>query len=303
MLNPETDCKMTKYQEVRIFFNHLKFVRRYSSHTTTAYKADLAQFQKFFKRNLLSATRKDIRDFLVSLIVKEFSLRTVNRKLEVLKSFYRYHWKHSNIETSPCWNIRQFRFVRPKGRFIPVDDVIQTLDNIDPYGNRKKLRDRLILELLYCTGCRACEIINLKKKDIDYSRIAIKVTGKGNRERLVTINPKLIELIKLYLVKWRHKNRSQFLLNNDKGKRIYSMFLWRVVRKYFSPEKLKINTSAHVLRHSIATHLYHNRAPLHDIKNFLGHRSLKTTAIYLHFGIDHLKEVYAKAHPKERLLS
>jgi hypothetical protein len=153
---------------------------------------------------------------------------------------------------------------------------------------------------LYFTGCRASEIINLKTDQINYVKRQIKVIGKGNFERIVLVNAEIINLIKAYRRKSKCCKDSGKLFTTDRGKKIYPMLLWRLVRRYFKPEKLGINTSAHILRHSIATHLYHNRAPLHSIKRFLGHRSLKTTVLYLHFGPEHLKKVYQDAHPKER---
>ncbi|ELR71714.1 Integrase, site-specific recombinase [Fulvivirga imtechensis AK7] len=285
--------------EITYFLDHLAFVKRYSSHTITAYKTDLLQFQRFFKQSLLLATHRDVREFLMWLVSKGYSLNTVNRKLEVLKSFYRYYWRHGYIEASPCWKLRHFQYSKRRGKFIPVDNIINVLDNINPGENIKLIRDQLILELLYYTGCRASEIINLQKQNINYCKGEIKVTGKGKRERIVFVNSKIIDLIKTYRSKCKHGDKGVFLFCSDKGQQIYPMFVWRVVRKYFKPDELKINTSAHVLRHSIATHLYHNGTPLHSIKNLLGHRSLKTTVLYLHFGPEHLKKVYTKAHPKE----
>jgi integrase/recombinase XerC len=237
---------------------------------------------------------------LKRLIGGQYSLQTVNRKLEVLKSFYRYHFRHGNIPESPCWNIPQLHFPRPKGRFIPASCVTRILDDIVPGNCRTKLRDKLILEIIYFTGCRASEIINLKTHQINYFKKQIKVIGKGSYERIVFVNSRIIKLIKAYRRKSKCCKDSVNLFTTDRGKKIYPMFLWRLVRRYFKPEKLGMNTSAHILRHSIATHLYHNRAPLHSIKRFLGHRSLKTTLLYLHFGPEHLKKVYQDAHPKER---
>jgi integrase/recombinase XerC len=291
---------VSERKEVREFLYHLQFVKRYSAHTIKAYSTDLSQFHFFFKSDLLTATLKDVRKFLKRLIESQYSLRTVNRKLEVLKSFYRYHFRQGNIPESPCLRIPQLRFIRPKGRFIPAVCVKQVLDDIVPGNCRTKLRDKLILEILYFTGCRASEIINLKTNQINYFKRQIKIVGKGNFERIVLVNAQIINLIKSYRRKSKCCKDSGNLFTTDKGKKIYPMFLWRLVRRYFKPKKLGINTSAHILRHSIATHLYHNRAPLHSIKRFLGHRSLKTTVLYLHFGPEHLKKVYQDAHPKER---
>jgi integrase/recombinase XerC len=282
------------------FLKYAQNVRRYSSHTINAYRADLQQFAKHYQGCIISADRKDIRGFLLWLRSNGYTARTANRKLEVLKSFYRYHIKFSGLKESPCQLIQSLRYSSPRGTFIQVDTFNNILNNIDHRNSRKLLRDRLILEILYFTGCRATEIINLKKAKIDYNKMQLKITGKGNYERIAVVSPAIIEMIKLYNKKWKHINKTPFLFNNDKGKKIYPMFLWRLIRAYYKPSELGHNTSAHVIRHSIATHLYHNRAPLHSIKTFLGHRSLKTTVIYLHFDIQHLIRVHNSAHPKNR---
>jgi len=170
------------------------------------------------------------------------------------------------------------------------------LDAIDYKKCKKLLRDRLVLEFLYQTGCRASEVINLRKNQIDTHRKQIRILGKGNVERVIPITRRLNRLINLHLKRWAIKNKTPYLFSTDSGKKMYSMFLWRLIKKYF-PER---NVSAHTLRHSCATHLYHNRAPIKAIRDLLGHRALRSTEVYLHLDIGHLITIYTDSHPRTR---
>jgi site-specific recombinase XerD len=182
--------------------------------------------------------------------------------------------------------------------YVHREKLNEVLDNINPDQNRQKLRDYLILVILYHTGCRASEIINLKKHDIDYNRKVLKVIGKGRIERLVTVNSNIIQLIGTYLQNWKGRRRSRYLFTNNEGHKMYPMFLWRLIRKYFNPTEIKKNVSAHTIRHSIATHLYQNGASMKNVKDFLGHKHFKSTSGYVHFDEETLKIIYNRCHPK-----
>jgi integrase/recombinase XerC len=281
--------------ETTEFLNYLKYIRRYSPHTITAYKTDLKQFKKYKGSKILTADKKDVTDFISFLKSNSISKRSIRRKIEVLKSYYYFNIKNSRIKLSPCRFIPRIQFDKTDIGYIKQEDLTRILDSLDPGINRKKIRDKLVLELLYLTACRADEIINLKKKDIDYSQMCIKVLGKGKKERIIPITPQIISLIKSHLSKWKSKNRSSFLLNDNKGKKLYPMFLWRIIRKYFTPEDIGMNTSAHIIRHSTATHLYNNGATIYDIQKLLGHGSIISTAGYIHLEPEILLNFYLKA--------
>jgi integrase/recombinase XerC len=287
--------------EINEYLSHIKNIRRYSAHTITAYKSDLKQFKEFFKKNLFLARRKDVREYLLHLKTMNYSPRTIHRKLEVLKSFYRYHRKHSNI-ASPCHLVPPVRFQKPRGSYLAKEKIASILDSIQPEQNRKIMRDLVILEMLYYTGCRSDEIINLRKQCIDFDREQMKVVGKGKVERIVPLNKKLVVLIKIYSKMWSHKNRGSYLFVNNKGNKMYPMYLWRLIRKYFSLEHAGMPISAHTFRHSVATHLYHNRAPIKSIRDLLGHRSLESTSAYLHLDIAKLIEIYNRSHPRANVV-
>lgn len=282
--------------EINEYLSHIKFVRRYSQHTLIAYRTDLLQFKAYCQTNLLEVAQVDVRGFLKHLREQKLSPRTINRKIEVLRSFYRYYRRFTNYNEFPCAHIRLLRFVKPRGMYLTKETIINVLDGIDYKKCEKLLRDRLVLEFLYQTGCRASELINLRKNQIDTNHKQIRILGKGNVERVVPITKRLNNLINLYL-KRSTKNKTLFLFSTDSGKKMYAMFLWRLIKKYFYER----NVSAHTLRHSCATHLYHNRAPIKAIRDLLGHRALRSTEVYLHHDISHLIKVYTDSHPRTLL--
>ena len=161
--------------EINQYLSHIKNIRRYSSHTITAYRTDLKQFNGFCNKNLLTVAQKDVREYLLFLKTQGYSFRSINRKLEVLRSFYRHYRRFNDYQNYPCAHIRPLRYVKPKGRYLTVEVIKNALNSIQPGVNRKIVRDRLALELLYQTGCRANEIINLRKDHVDFHRNQIKV--------------------------------------------------------------------------------------------------------------------------------
>lgn len=280
------------------FIIYLRSIRRYSLHTIVAYRSDLKQAKRILKKSLHSLTRSDIQKFITYLKENNYSIKSIKRKYEVLKSYLKYHFKRKKIKELPYRGIPAVRGANPVMYFIPLDITLSILDSIKAGENRKRLRDKLALELLYYTGCRADEIIRLKKKNVDYDNLRIKVLGKGKKERYVPISKTLANLIHIHLKKWRGKNKGPYVLSDNQGKRMYPMFLWRLIRKYFTVELTGKKVSAHIIRHSISTHLYILGAPIKIIMELLGHRYLRSTAIYLHPDLEYLKKLYIKCHPK-----
>jgi integrase/recombinase XerC len=287
--------------EFTAYIKYIKFIRRYSPNTVAAYKTDLKQFKSYFRSNLLKVQRKDILDFIEELRASSISDRSIARKMISLRSYYSFCIKNSSIQFSPFRFIPSLKFNKLKREYIKQEKIIGILDSFDPGMNRKKVRDKLVVELLYFTGCRVNEIINLKKKDVDYKKASIKIIGKGKKERIVPVNQSLLELMKTYLLAWKNNNRTPYLLSDNKGKKIYAMFIWRLIKKYFNPQAININVSSHTIRHSIATHIYENGASLYDVQKFLSHTRVSSTCAYIHIDPEYLLRIYKKAHPKERI--
>ena len=177
-------------------------------------------------------------------------------------------------------------------------------DTVDFGEGFKASRNRLLMELLYCTGIRRSELINIKVSDIDFSTNQLKVLGKGNKERLIPIARHLVKLIESYFMDreefMKDKVPNDHLLVTDKGKPLYPGFVYKMVKKYLSMVTTLEQRSPHVLRHTFATHLSNSGADLNAIKELLGHSSLAATQVYMHNSIEKLKKVYAQAHPKAK---
>ena len=288
------------------FFNYLKFQKRYSQHTLTAYQKDLSQFSQFIA-NMYQINTPDlvkhahIRSWIVDLMDKKTAPRSVNRKLSSVKSYYKFLLKENIVKINPVAKVVSLKTPKRLPHFVEQKGIEALFKEIPFSDDFKGIGNRLVLELLYMTGMRLSELIGLSNNSIDVSNKAIKVLGKGNKERIIPINDDLLNLIKHYKVvkqaTYPDINCDNLLLTNT-GKRIYPKYVYRLVKEYLNLVTTIDKKSPHVLRHTFATHLSNNGADLNAIKELLGHSSLAATQIYTHNTIDKLKEVYKQAHPK-----
>ena len=292
---------------IQSFIDYLKFEKRYSIHTIRSYQDDLIQFIDFLEIQygqvrLKEVSHNYVRSWLASLKEQKITARTINRKISTLKSFFKYHLKQGSIEQTPMSNV-----IAPKiSKRLPVfinesdtNDLICTLNNITEDWN--SLNSKLIITLLYNSGMRLSELINLKETQVDNYKKQIKVLGKGNKERIIPVSNEVVALIIDYVdhKKAKFEEAENYLLVTPKGKKLYSKYAYNLVNKMLTGNvKTLDKKSPHVLRHTFATHLMNNGANLDAVKELLGHASLATTQIYTHSSIDKLKEVYKKAHPK-----
>ena len=287
------------------FFDNLQFVKRYSAHTIRAYKADLEQFAEYLKSGyeIESPTEVSlaiVRSWLASLIDSGLSHRTINRKLSSIKAYFNFLVREGHLKTNSAVRVHALKI--PLN--LPVSASKAEMRNIlDPGSkdlNFTQRRDLLILELFYSTGIRLSELINLKVSDVDRSLMTIKVTGKGNKQRHIPITKPLILRIDEYLPE-RGKVVNEGVLEiivTDRGKKAYSVFIYRVVTKHLGASGMKGRKSPHVLRHTFATHMLNEGADLNAIKELLGHASLAATQVYTHVSVEKLKSIYKLAHPR-----
>ncbi|MDC1370965.1 tyrosine-type recombinase/integrase [Flavobacteriales bacterium] len=287
------------------FKNYVQNERRLSVHTLTSYATDLAQFQEFLAQtfrliNFTEATHNEIRMWVVQLKENGISSRSINRKISTLKSFYKYLLIRNEVETNPMLKI-----ISPKqSKKLPVyfeQKKLTDLFQLDVFTDDfQGLRDILILELLYGTGIRLSELINIKESDIHGNEI--KVLGKGNKERLVPITSRIEQLIPIYKAKRKEmfpSGKESLLLLTNKGDKLYEKLVYRTVNHYLGLVTNEKKRSPHTMRHSFATNMLNNGAQLHTIKEILGHANLAATQIYTHNSIERLKDAYKKFHPKE----
>ncbi|MCP3927521.1 MAG: tyrosine-type recombinase/integrase [Bacteroidetes bacterium] len=290
------------------FLQYIKYEKRYSEHTQTAYRGDLTQFNDYLKEiysltSLVEVRHLHIRAWVVQLLSLDYSARSVNRKLSTLKSFFRFQQKRGTIEQNPMKKV-----IAPKsGKRLPVfvhEKHLEKLFEMEiPPNDFKSWRDRLILEMLYGTGIRRSELLQLTLSDIEKAGKVLKVKGKGGKERLLPLADYLLKFIEKY-VRIREQEfpdiNNDFLVVTTKGQEPYPKLVYNVVKSYLSSVTTLEQRSPHVLRHSFATHLSDHGADLNAIKELLGHSSLAATQIYTHNSIEKLKKVYLKAHPKAK---
>jgi len=289
--------------DVQSFINYLSFEKRYSAHTITSYQNDLNQFFGYLEKiyrltDIGIISHFHIRSWMVELMDIGVSPRSINRKLSSLKSFFKYLLRQERIKVNPMNKI-----VAPKaGKRLPSyirESEMSKLSELKANSDYSTYRDYLIMHILYYTGIRRSELINLKDKDINLSG-GIKVLGKGNKERIIPVLPDLMKEIKEYQIIRNNsfEGKSEFLLLTDKGVKLYPKFVYNTVKRYLSLVTTSQKKSPHILRHSFATHLSNRGAELKAIKELLGHANLSATQIYMHNSVDKLKETYNSAHPK-----
>jgi len=289
---------------VASFIHYITYERRYSGNTVKAYDNDLHAFTAFLEStyNLsdpVQSNHEMIRSWIVKLMDEGISPRSVNRKISSLKSYFKYLLREGVIERSPVQQIVTVRASKQLPSYISQEDIIDFLNQPVDTGDFKSLRDKIIIEILYSTGIRRSELISLKNSSIDHQRSLLKVTGKGNKERIIPLSKKLLDHIQEYTESKQKtiKANSPYLIVTDKGNKAYPEFILRKVKSGLSGLK-NIKKSPHILRHTFATHMLNNGADLNVIKELLGHADLTATQVYTHNTIKQLKSIYKKAHPR-----
>ena len=286
------------------FYDYLSKEKNYSSNTVIAYKKDVETFQEFCRvkfelNNLLKVTYPIIREWIIDLSEKELSPLTINRKISSLSKYYDFLIKINDLKSSPLKNHKRLKV--QKKLIIPFseDEVLKVVDVFSK--NFEGKRNLLIVDMLYSTGVRRDELINIKLNDVLLDENLVKVLGKRNKERLVPLVLNLKSRINDYL-KFRNeiKSCSSNFFITTKGKKIGPSLVYRVVKNYFSKVSTKVKTSPHVLRHSFATHMLNNGADINSIKEIMGHSSLASTQIYTKIKLPKIINDYKKNHPRER---
>ena len=288
------------------FLDYLRYEKRFSPHTLTAYESDMGQFVEFLQKTYELSDPGEIRhthvrSWMVDLMERGNVPSSINRKLSCLKSFFKFLRKQGDITTNPMLKVIPPKMGKRLPVFVPEKAMSLLFDQVDFGDGHAGLRNRLVMEVLYCTGVRQSELIGLKTADVDFSTNNIKVYGKGGKERLIPVARHLAELMERYIGLRRALfpgNDVPNLILSDKGKPLTAGLVYKLVNRYLSIVTTVEKRSPHVLRHSFATHLSNGGADLNAIKELLGHSSLASTQVYTHNSIEKLKKVYQQAHPK-----
>ena len=291
---------------IQEFLNYLAFQKRYSRHTIISYENDLTGFFDFIIRQYNSLSLQQIsapvvRSWLASLKEHKATSKTINRKISALKSFFKYQLKINNIECSPMISVSSLKISRRLPSFIEQKDINTLFKYVEFPESWEGRTHRLLLMIFYQTGIRLSELINLKESQVDKGNSAIKVLGKGNKERVIPVNNTLLKDIDNYISEKKiffKEPVGSHLLLSKKGNGLYPRYVYNIVTKYLGGVSTNDRKSPHVLRHSFATHLTNNGADINAVKELLGHSSLASTQIYTHNSIEKLKEVHKQAHPK-----
>ena len=308
---------MNLLSAINKFSDYLINEKNYSKHTSLCYTKDLNDLYSYIakrteekkpKLELQYIEEEDLKEF-ISTFVKEkdikYSKRTISRKISTLKSFYKFLNRKELYADNPS---RELVFPKLNKNLPTVieESSLKSLFDSDIFSKDIwGLRDRAILELLYSSGIRLNELVNLSEDKIDFDNCVIRVKGKGKKERLIPVGLIAIGAISEYLTK-REKYFEEkgvdydraVVFNAKNGKKLYPALLNRITEKYISKISESKKKSPHVLRHSFATHLLNHGADIRAVKDLLGNSSLSTTQIYTHVSVDRLKSVYKKAHPK-----
>jgi integrase/recombinase XerC len=291
---------------IELFIKHLQYEKRYSPHTCLSYRTDLEQFADYMQHQYELVQLQDvksihIRSWLVSQLQEKKSSASIHRKASSLKSYYKFMRQQGHMTLNPMTGVT----LPKKGERLPVFVEEQRMDQLFerlsfPEGY-EGLRDYLMIDLLYTTGIRLSELINLTWGDIDSANHNVRILGKGSKMRIVPLLPhieKTLDEYKEMVIDLFPELPLKEVILTDRGEVLYPKFVYNKVKQYLSIVTTAKKRSPHVLRHSFATHLSNNGAELNAIKDLLGHSSLASTQIYTHTSIENLKKVYEMAHPK-----
>jgi integrase/recombinase XerC len=288
---------------VESFIQYIRFEKRFSPHTVTAYSNDLAVFFDYQAKTYQASSMEEInhsmiRSWIVEMMEKKISPRSVNRKISSLKTYCKFLMRKGILKTNPMLKVLSPKTSKRLPVYVDKAKMESLFANVDFGYGHDALRDRTLMELFYATGMRLSELVNLKEGDIDFGNNTVKVLGKRNKERIVPLTGTVVKSLREYIQSKGHADRSRDLFVMGDGKRIYHKMVYRIVKKYLSQVTTLDKKSPHVLRHTFATHMLDNGADINSIKDILGHANLSATQVYTHNTVEKLKQVYKQAHPR-----
>ena len=291
---------LIKDQALRSFIDFLHIEKGLSPNTVKSYQSDLSIFLKWLSSNCNSSFKntksEDVELFIKHLFQLGFKSTTINRKISSIKTFYIYLKKQKLIDIIPTENIIVPKQEKNLPKSISEKEVETLLNSING-SNNIELRDKAMIELLYATGVRVSELVNIKLNDIDFNRRVIRVIGKGSKERLVPFGEKAFIALNNYLALRENRITKEIFLSN-RGTGITRISFWNRVKFYLNRCGLSIEISPHTLRHAFATHILNRGADLRSVQMLLGHSDLSTTQIYTHIAKQRLSDVLKKHHPR-----
>lgn len=278
--------------------NYLKYERAYSDNTVGAYMNDLNKYEEFLKKDILESDTEDLEKYLKH--IKNFESTTVAHKITSIKSYFNYNIKRGIVSVNPDDKVSRPKLTKHLPEYLTEEEVGKLLDVEvkSPYDYRNKT----ILELLYSSGIRISELVNIKTPNYDSEECLIRIMGKGSKERIVPLGDYAVNIMNDYMNNYRpliNKKHTDYVFINNRGDKISRQFIFKVIKKEALKKGIKKDISPHTLRHTFATHLLKNGADLRIIQELLGHENISTTQIYTHVTNNKLKSDYETYFPKD----
>ena len=287
------------------YLEYLKVERKYSNKTILSYKDDLIEYNEFLGNNFTNILNIDmniVNNYMKYLYDRKITKSSISRKLSSIRGLYNYLVREDIIKENHFNKIQNPKRELYLPKFLK-DEELDKIFSVCNSNNPTEERDTLIIELLYATGVRVSELVNIKIKDINREEKLIKVLGKGNKERMVIYNNHTKKALDTYLkdgYNYFNKKSSEYLILNKNGNKLSERYIREIINKKVSQASLDINISPHTLRHTFATDILENGADLMTVKELLGHESLNTTSIYTHITNEQIKKTYNLAHPRAK---
>lgn len=287
------------------FLNYIIKQKNYSINTSKNYEIDILEFKEYIDKKSISYLEVDydlIKGYLMELYNRKLSRNSVARKLSSLRSFYKYLFNNNLIKTNPFKYVSTPKKEKKLPKYLGVEEL-ETIFNTPDLNTPLGQRDRLILEVLYATGIRVSELVNIKINDIDFYKKEVKILGKGNKERIDPFGDYCLDAIENFINDGRKKilkkfnTTCEYLIINGHGKKITTRGVEKILDNIIKKASLKKHVSPHMLRHSFATHLLNEGCDILTVQELLGHESLESTQVYTHVSNERLRAVYLKCHP------
>lgn len=278
--------------------NYLKYERNYSDNTVSAYINDLNKYEEFLKNDILESDAEDLEKYLK--YIGGMQSTTVAHKITAIKSYFNYNIKRGIVKSNPANKVSRPKLAKHLPEYLTEEEVSKLLDVEvkSPYD----FRNKTILELLYSSGIRISELVNIKTPNYDSEECLIRIMGKGSKERIIPLGDYAINIMNDYMNNYRpliNKKFTDYIFINNRGDKISRQFIFKVIKKEALKKGIKKDISPHTLRHTFATHLLKNGADLRIIQELLGHENISTTQIYTHVTNNKLKSDYETYFPKD----
>lgn len=292
---------------MREFIEYLKVVKNYSDNTINNYEIDIDEYKVFLDHKGITnydVDYKTVREYVEYLSKLKYKNTTISRRISALRSFYKFLYKKGKVKANPMPLISNPKKEKVLPKFLYINEIEELLG--EPDDTIQGIRDHMIMEVLYSTGIRVSELVNIKIKDIDFNNKTIRIMGKGPKERIVIYGHVCQNVLNNYLNKSRNliknSNQTDYLVLNLNGHKLTDRSVRNIINKYMEKTSIQKHISPHTLRHTFATHLLDNGADLKAVQELLGHADLGTTQIYTHVSNERLREVYLKTHPRSWII-